>query len=146
MVFATGCSIFTSLEGDRQGSLDEGRSLWNTAGITDYTIRLQRTTACFFCDTSDLVPDARLTVVADTLTEVFDIQNDVAVTQINPGVFFTINELFDFLQDAIDQDAAGFDVSYDGVLGYPTDIDIDISRRFVDDDVGFRVREFTELN
>ena len=64
----------------------------------------------------------------------------------SPGIFLTINELFDFVQTSIDQRAAEIDVNYDATLGYPIDIDVDISRRFFDDDLGFRVREFAELN
>ncbi len=145
LVLATGCVIFSDANKDQQTALDDGRSRWEGTGITDYTIRYQRVSSCVFCDPADLVA-VRLTVRADTLREVFDLDQGQAVVDFLPGIFLTINELFDFVQIAIDQRAAEIDVSYDMTLGYPIDIDVDISRRFFDDDLGFRVREFAQLN
>ena len=145
LVLATGCVIFTDPNKDHQTSLDEGRSRWEATGITDYTIDSQRISNCVFCDLAALAA-VRLTVRADTLREVFDLDQGQALVDYSPGVFLTIDELFDFVQSAIDQNAAEIDVSYDVTLGHPIDIDVDISRRFFDDDVGFRIREFAELN
>ena len=140
-----GSPAFSDANKDQQTALDDGRSRWEGTGITDYTIRYQRISSCVFCDPADLVA-VRLTVRADTLREVFDLDQGQAVVDFLPGIFLTINELFDFVQIAIDQRAAEIDVSYDMTLGYPIDIDVDISRRFFDDDLGFRVREFAQLN
>ena len=145
LVLATGCSIFTDANRDTQTALNEGRSRWEGTGITDYTVRFQRVSSCLFCDPADLVA-VRLTVRADTLREVLDLDQDQVLVDFLPGIFLTINELFDFVQTSIDQRAAEIDVNYDATLGYPIDIDVDISRRFFDDDLGFRVREFAELN
>ena len=76
----------------------------------------------------------------------FDLDQGQALVDFAPGVFLTIKELFDFVQISIDQRAAEIDVNYDQTLGYPIDIDVDISRRSFADDLGFRVREFAQLN
>ena len=145
LIVAAGCSIFSVDNKDRQLSLDENRSSWDASGITDYTMRFQRLSSCFICQPNDLVA-VRLTVRGDTISEVLDIAENRPFTDITPGVFLTVDELFDFIQEAIDLDAAEIDVSYDGILGYPVDITVDISRRFFDDETQFQVREFTELN
>ena len=142
---AAGCSIFSVANEDHQLSLDDSRTRWEGSGVTDYTMRFQRLTSCIFCQATDLVA-VRLTVRGDTIREVLDIAQDLPVTDFTPGVFLTVDELFDFIQEAIDLDAAEIDVSYDGVLGYPVDITVDISRRFFDDETSFQVREFAELN
>ena len=144
-IVAVGCSIFSVDNKDHQLSLDDSRTRWEGSGVTDYTMRFQRLTSCIFCQATDLVA-VRLTVRGDTIREVLDIAQDLPVTDFTPGVFLTVDELFDFIQEAIDLDAAEIDVSYDGVLGYPVDITVDISRRFFDDETSFQVREFAELN
>ncbi len=145
LLVAAGCSIFSVDNRDHQLSLDDSRSRWEASGITDYAMRFQRLTSCFICQPTDLIA-VRLTVRGDTIREVLDIAQNQPLTDFAPGVFLTVDELFDFIQEAIDLDAAEIDVSYDRILGYPIDITVDISRRFFDDETSFQVREFTELN
>ena len=145
LLVAAGCSIFSVDNKDYQLSLDDSRSRWEGSGITDYTMLFQRLSSCFICQPSDLIA-VKLTVRGDTIREVFDIAQDQLFTDFTPGIFLTVDELFDFIQDAIDVDAAEIDISYDNTLGYPIDITVDISRRFFGDETSFQVREFTELN
>ena len=145
LVVAAGCSIFSVDNKDHQLSLDDSRSRWEASGVTDYTMRFQRLSSCFICQPTDLI-EVRITVRGDTIREVFDIAQNLPFTDFTPGVFLTIDELFDFIQEAIDLDAAEIDISYDRILGYPIDITVDISRRFFDDETSFQVREFTELD
>lgn len=145
VVVAAGCSIFSVDNKDRQSSLDDSRSRWEGSGVSDYTMRFQRLTSCIICQPTDLI-EVRLTVRGDTIREVLDLAQNLPFTDFTPGVFLTVDDLFDFIQEAIDLDAAEIDISYDRILGYPTDITVDISRRFFDDETSFQVREFAELN
>ena len=144
LLLLPGCVIFSDANQDDQTALDESRSLWEGAGIADYSIRFQRMSSCIFCDPSELIL-VRLTIRGGVLEEVIDVDGDQPVTEFNPGIFLTVAELFVFIQDAIDQQAAEIDITYDQLLGYPTDITVDFSRRFFDDELGFQVREFAEL-
>ena len=145
LLVAAGCSIFSVDDRDHQLLLDDSRSRWEATGITDYTMRFRRLSSCFICQPNDLIA-VTLTVRGDTIREVFDIAQNQSLTDFTPGIFLTVDELFDFIQEAIDVDAAEIDVSYDSTLGYPADITVDISRRFFDDETSFQVREFTQLN
>ena len=142
LLFLAGCVIFTSDAKDLQTELDENRALWDAAAITDYSMRFQR--LCLFCAVDFLIP-VRITVRDDTIDTVTDLDTGAAVAEITEGTFLTIDELFDFIQDAIDQNASEIDVRYDEVLGYPTDVNIDLSRSFINDDAQFEIREFQEL-
>lgn len=155
---AIGCSIFSVADGDQQSSLDQNRSQWDATGITDYTVRFQRTSTCIVCNTAILIP-VRLTVTGDTIRAVFDLDNNVVVQDFVPNEspclsqvvdgcrsFLTVDELFDFIQSAIDQDAVEIDISYNENLGYPVDIVVDFSRRFFDDETGFQIRDFSQTN
>lgn len=50
----------------------------------------------------------------------------------------TVNGLFDFIEDAIDRQAVGIDVTYDP-SGYPADVWIDYDERLADEERGFQV-------
>ena len=46
--------------------------------------------------------------------------------------FRTIDSLFDVIQDAINSEVNQLSVSYDGELGYPTDVEIDYMSNSID--------------
>ncbi len=140
--FLTGCVIFTSGSKDLQTELTEHRALWDVAAITDYSMRFQR--LCVFCEIDFLIP-VRITVRGDTIDTVTDLDTGAPVTETTAGTFLTIDELFDFIQDAIDQNASEINIRYHQVLGYPTDVDIDLTRSFFGDEAQFEIREFQEL-
>ncbi len=138
--FLTGCVIFTSNSKGLQADLDENRARWDAAAISDYSMRSQR--RCFFCGVT-FIP-VLITVRGDTIDTVTDLDSD-PVTEPVPGTFLTIDELFDLIQDAITQTASDIDIRYNEVFGYPTDIDIDFSRSFRNDEALFEIGDFQEL-
>ncbi len=137
-----GCVIFSSVEEDVQGELDVHRTLWDAAAIHDYSISFQR--LCSFCGIQFQIP-VRITVRGDTIHEVTDLDTGAPVEQPAEGAFLTIDEVFDFVQFAIDQRAAEIDVRYNGTFGYPTDVVIDFSRSQFNDDGQFLIGDFVEL-
>ena len=137
-----GCVIFSTPEEDVQGELDINRAQWDAAAIHDYSMSFQR--LCLFCSFEFLIP-VRITVRGDTIHEVADLDTGAPVAEPAPGVFLTIDEVFDFIQNAIDQNAASIDVGYNSTFGYPTDVDIDFSRSQISDDTQFLIGEFVEL-
>ena len=139
----SGCVIFSSDEGDLQAELDSHRLMWETAGITDYRIRFQR--LCLNCPAAFLVP-VHVTVRDGVIEEVTDVDTGQPVDPDVVAALLTIDELFDMIQSAIDQNAAQIDVTYDEVLGFPSDADIDLSRSLINDDAQFEVRDFQDLS
>jgi hypothetical protein len=61
------------------------------------------------------------------------------------GFFLTVDELFEVVQDAIDQEAYSLTVGYHAQLGYPTSIDIDYLLNAVDEEVSFRASGVEEF-
>ena len=137
-----GCVIFSSSEEDLQGELDVSRALWDAAAIRDYSMSFQR--LCLFCGIEFLIP-VRITVRGDTIYEVTELDTEEPVEEPAEGIFLTIDGVFDVIQGAIDQNAAEIDVRYNNVLGYPTDVSIDLSRSLFNDDSQFLIGEFVEL-
>ena len=58
------------------------------------------------------------------------------------SVPLTVEALFAKVGDAL-AGADALTVTYDGVLGYPTRIEIDWTRNVTDDETAFEVRDFT---
>lgn len=137
-----GCVIFSSPEENVQEELNLNRAQWDAAAIHDYSMSFQR--LCLFCPVEFLIP-VRVIVRGDTIFEVTDLDTGAPVAEPAEGVFLTIDEVFDVIQLAIDQNAAEIDVCYNSTLGYPTDVSIDFSRSLFNDDTQFQIREFVEL-
>jgi hypothetical protein len=57
----------------------------------------------------------------------------------------TIGGLFDAIADALERPPASFSATYDPARGYPVCVDIDPIRNAVDEEVGYRVRDWRPL-
>jgi hypothetical protein len=137
-----GCVIFSSIEEDVQEELDVNRALWDAAAIHDYSMTFQR--LCSFCSIEFLIP-VRITVRGDTIREVTELDTGVPVAPSTEGAFLAVDGVFDFIQDAITQNAVEIDVRYNSTFGYPTDVIIDFSRSQFNDDTQFQISDFVEL-
>jgi hypothetical protein len=127
-----GCVIFSSIEEDVQEELDVNRALWDAAAIQDYS------------GIEFLIP-VRITVRGDTIREVTELDTGVPVAPSTEGAFLAVDGVFDFIQDAITQNAVEIDVRYNSTFGYPTDVIIDFSRSQFNDDTQFQISDFVEL-
>ncbi len=61
------------------------------------------------------------------------------------SLYLTVDELFDFVEDAIDRKAHRIDVEYDPDLGVPIEISIDYEENVIDEEMAFRASSFTPL-
>ncbi len=136
-----GCVIFSSIEADLQWELDVNRALWDAAAIHDYSMTFQRLCQCSI---GFLIP-VRITVRGDTIREVTNLETGAPVEEAAQGAFLAVDGVFDFIQDAINQNAAAIDVDYNSTFGYPTDVIIDFSRSQLTDDTQFLIGEFKQL-
>jgi hypothetical protein len=139
----SGCVIFSSDEGDLQEELDIHRALWEGAAITDYGMRFQR--RCLNCATVFLVP-VHITVSDGAINEVTDVDTGQPAAPEVVATLRTIDELFAFIQTAIDQNAVEIDINYEHVLGYPMRVTIDLSRSLINDNDDIEISEFEDLS
>lgn len=123
------CGDSTGPEVDR---LNEQRSLWEAAGLQDYTYDVRRVCFCPFREDG-----ARLTVVGGTLAGATDISTGEALESSEVQWYHTIEGLFDLIQDAYDRDAHSVHVDFDTNRGYPIMIFIDYSEMIADEELGF---------
>ncbi|HEY0019701.1 MAG TPA: DUF6174 domain-containing protein [Longimicrobium sp.] len=141
---AAGCVAILAACGDPTGSAGDPAALsralerWSVQDIDDYrmTIRLQG---------GMLAGHARITVRDGQTVSVQPLAPDEGM----PPRFFehldTVDELFEVLIDAHNDDAHRIDVQYHPQLGVPMDVYIDPERNAIDEEHGFKIEVFEIL-
>jgi len=119
------------LFGPGRSELEINRDKWREHGYRDYSLVMTRG-----CECLDIGPFA-VTVLGDSVVAAVRI-SDGASTVVAPHLP-TVNKLFDFIQQAIDDRAATLRVTYDAELGYPRKIVYDFSSIMADDEMTFDV-------
>jgi uncharacterized protein DUF6174 len=117
------------LDRERQ-RLEQARGQWRAQNIVDYQYTFRR--SCF-CTPESREP-AVVTVRAGSIVSVESVATGAPQ---DPAFYFTIEGLFDLLDEAIDQEAARVSASYHSGLGYPTTAYIDRSEMIADEELGF---------
>ena len=119
----------------QRAALAENRVLWETSGITDYTIAIEY---LFFGYAPDVTVEVADGAIVSVVTEDGSdpSQSDV------PGMARTVDELFALAESAI-ADADHVLVAYHPEFGYPVDINVDYYSGAIDDELQVVVESFT---
>jgi len=130
------CRESTSVE----GSLQDARNRWISAGVASYDYTLQ--VACFCAPpvTRAVTISVRNGIVVSRHYE----DNGEAVPDALATSFPTIDGLFIEIQNAIDRGAASVTASYDAGRGFPTHVFIDNAANAADDEVSLSVHGFVQ--
>ena len=112
--------------------LEAAHQLWRAQNLHTYAFTLQR--SCFCGNVHPLyVP-----VVNDTAVGAFDLETG---TWVDRQLGETIEDLFTFVQSAIDRPAKLIRVDYDTAMGFPREIDYDGAAQIADDEIFYRVSD-----
>src|SRR5436190_21688101 len=106
--------------------LEAAHQLWRAQSLHTYAFTLQR--ACFCGNTHPLY----VAVVSDSVVGVLDLETG---SWVDRQLGMTIEDLFAFVQGAIDRLAQRIQVEYDTTKGFPSDIDYDGAAQIADDEV-----------
>lgn len=135
-MFLLGCDKDDSKRNERQVALDNNTALWNDSGITSYQYTYRR--LCFCLPQEDIV----VVVVSAAVTEAYYTPSGTVLANEDLESLFTIEELFDLIQEAIDSKVARLDVVYNKDYGYPEDIYIDWDEHMADEEIRYVVLDF----
>ena len=124
--------------GSQQADLFRHRGRWERMHLADYDYT--GAWVCF-CDAS-YIATAAVKVRDGAVTHVSSAEPGIGVIPV-PERFIPIADLFDSLQDAIDQGAHSIDVNYDERYAYPTGFFINYDDDIADEERGFTIRSFT---
>ncbi len=121
----------------QQRELDLNRDRWRSENITEYTYTLQITCFC----PPEITQPVLVRVSEDSILSVVDAASGEPVEGSLIGNFYTVDDLFDVVQDAIDGEAHQLSVTYDPHLGYPISIVIDYDELAVDEELALTASE-----
>jgi len=123
---------------DATTALALNRARWYGSGIADYAFTIARVCEC--------LPEMAGPVVVEVRGGVVQERTYASGTSVDPqysDLFTAVPGLFDLIEEAIRRDAAGLAVRYNGAYGYPESIQIDWVAGAVDDEVSYRISDFT---
>jgi len=114
-------------------SLNDNLAKWNNAGLNNYLINSKR--ICFCASVEEvivnveegMVKDARYLSSGEYLT-IEELQH-----------VYSVNEYFEIIREAINQQANVLRVDYDNDLGFPGNIYIDYDAAIADDEITYEI-------
>ena len=112
-----------------QDALNQNRALWKEAHLSTYTYIYQ--VMCFCPPEEDIL----VKVLYDNVVDASYSPSNNPVMPERLDDLMTVEELFQVIQKAIDDEVAQLEVTYNAKLGYPERIYIDIDERMADEEV-----------
>jgi hypothetical protein len=139
LMVTASCSLFR--EGERfdnqQSALSSNRTTWQLRSPDRYEFRLRITCYC----APSIVRPVIVTVEDRTIVRVRDAQSFQDLSKSEFTFFYTVDGLFDAVQNAIEQNVDSLSAEYHPELSYPTGIAIDFSRQTADDELQLHAAE-----
>lgn len=112
-----------------QDALNKNLALWKKAHLSTYTYTYKR--MCFCPSEEDILVQVQYgNVVAASYSPS---NNPVMPERLDD--LMTVEELFQVIQKAINDDVAQLEVTYNAQLGYPERVYIDVNERIMDEEV-----------
>ena len=136
LAFPLACSNSTAPD----SQLSEARALWDSAGLTTYDYEF--TQSCF-CPPTAIEP-IRVGVVNNVVVSAVRVSDGVVLPDGDLAFLSTIDELFDRLDQNLQQDPEVFEVLFHDTLGYPTSANVDISFMIADEEYSFTASSLAE--
>ena len=119
-----------------QADLDEARELWGQNEPTHY--RYVQDEWAF----SDSVGPVRIEVLDREIVSAVIVETGEPAPAERE---LTIEDLFDMVQDELDNEPDDIEVAYDDELGFPASVDVDPIENAMDDEHGFSAEQFEIL-
>lgn len=122
--------------------LEGNRRRWERQEISSYSF-----VQSWICECIPYLEGvSRVWVEEGVITKVERISDGAEMGEEIRDHWYTVEDLFDFLGVAIEEEAAYLEVEFDGERGFPTRVEADVWADFVDDEKsvevsGFRVEE-----
>jgi hypothetical protein len=120
--------------------LEDARRLWRAQAWDSYAFTLQR--LCFCAGGTD---PAEVVVRSGRRVSVTVLPTGVPVPDQFAPFYLTVEELFDFIEDALDRDAHEVEVTYERTLGYPVSIRIDYIENAIDEEMAYQASNLRPL-
>jgi hypothetical protein len=119
---------------DAQKRLTENRRKWSSKAVKNYQYDFQRICFCVPAYTKAV----KITVREGVAAQMAYANTGEAVDKAKFELYYTVAQMFNYIQTAIDKKAHSIKVVYDDELGYPTSVEIDYIKNAMDDEMRFK--------
>ena len=116
--------------------LFSGRELWKSLNISNYTMIQQ--ISCF-CFPEEFVLPKTIVVENGIIKTINGFSPDQTI---GFESFYTINEIFQFIDSKLDKEPEFYDIEYNKEYGFPNYIWFDMSKMIADEEIGYYITEF----
>lgn len=137
---AFGCGLTgpSGPNAEAQARLTAAKRLWQSQALSDYSYVLSR--GCF-CVLEYREP-ANVTVRGGKVASAASVATG---DPRDPAWYQTVDDLFESIQRAIDDDAVVIEARYDAARGYPISVYIDIDHRIADEEISYQAKALTPI-
>ena len=125
----------TDLSDSIIAQLQGAQSRWEQSGITSYTYRASWQCFCL----KEYAAQVDVQVVNNQVANVKFAEPNFTGDVPEPERFGPIQDRFDFIRDAIEQEASRIDVQFHPEFGYPLKVFVDFDERTADEERGFTI-------
>ena len=126
---------------DVREALEDARLRWRAGGFPDYSLTL--THDCF-CGVEGRGPVVVIVRFGEVVSRTYE-GTGAPVPEDRARFFPDVEGLFDFIEDALDQDPASIRAEFHPSLGYPTLVFVDFRENVADEERGYRVTAISPL-
>ena len=116
---------------EAQNRLTKNRRKWESKTTKNYQYEFQRICFCVPASTRRV----KIKVREGVAEEMRRAETGDAIDKAQYELYYTVDQLFDYIQSAIDKKAHLVKVVYDAELGYPTSVEVDYIRTAIDDEI-----------
>ena len=121
-------------------ALTRARSSWTALDHHDYQLTQERLCFCLLGG-----QPVRLTVQSDSLVSGMLLIDSTMLTAEELQYYHGVEGLFDFVAGIDPSQVAEFQLSFDSLFHFPSDVWVDYDRNIADEEIGFRSYDFTPL-
>ena len=116
--------------------LFSGRELWKSLNISNYTMIQQISCYCF---PEEFVLPKTIVVENGIIKTINGFSPDQTI---GFESFYTINQIFQFIDSKLDKEPEFYDIEYNKEYGFPNYIWFDMSKMIADEEIGYYITEF----
>jgi hypothetical protein len=129
---------------DDPAALDEARTRWNAAAISDYRYSYRKFCVCYNGEPPEVVVTVTGGRVSDAYSRHADSASEVSATEGRLDLYWTMSDLFDKLAAAYARGAT-VEAEYEPGFGYPVRVFIDDFADFAGEETDVRLTGFEIL-
>ena len=146
--FAFSCLLGSAAGAHAQGGerqLEEAKARWRSAAIEAYRYAYKKHCPCYREEPATTLVSVRAGRVVDVRYRHAGSSEEVVVAADRIEWYWTVDDLFAVIADALAADMPAFKAEYEGTLGYPLHVYLDYDPTLVGDEIELRAVDLLPL-